>query len=44
MFIFKLTTEMDLIYILTHMEDKNYKILFNSKDWVIIALLIFNRV
>jgi len=33
-----------LIYILTYMDVKNiYKILFNSKDWIIL-LMIFNNV
>ena len=33
-----------LIYILTYMDVKNiYKILFNSKDWIIL-LVIFNNV
>ena len=34
----------ELIYILTYMDVKNiYKILFNSKDWIIL-LVIFNNV
>jgi len=36
MFTLKLITS-ELIYILTHMEVKNNKMLFNLRNWIIIA-------
>jgi len=41
---FETKTRNRLIYILTYIEDKNNKMLFNSRNWIAIVLLMSNSV